>query len=68
MVAPAHDIDRVLLSKFPRYLYGTGFLGNGEKCDNEDECASGSHNCNPMSICTDTEGSFDCTCKQGNID
>jgi hypothetical protein len=33
-----------------------------------DECASGTHTCSPLAICTDTDESYLCACKQGYID
>ncbi|KAI8511658.1 complement activation, classical pathway [Branchiostoma belcheri] len=34
-------------------------------CTDNDECADGGHNCNPLATCTNTPGSFTCTCKPG---
>ena len=31
----------------------------------KDECALQEHNCGPNSICSNTEGSYDCSCKTG---
>ena len=31
-----------------------------------DECASGLHKCHLNADCEDTEGSYTCTCKEGN--
>ncbi|XP_078678345.1 uncharacterized protein LOC144914402, partial [Branchiostoma floridae x Branchiostoma belcheri] len=34
-------------------------------CTDKDECADGSNNCSPDAFCTNTPGSFTCTCKAG---
>ena len=33
----------------------------------EDECLNNSHNCSENATCTNTEGSFNCSCKPGYI-
>ena len=34
-------------------------------CSDINECTSQSHNCHPLSICTNTDGSFQCECVSG---
>lgn len=47
----------------------TGFQGSGTTCADEDECATGSHDCTvtPLSTCTNilAGGGFSCTCPAG---
>ena len=43
----------------------TGYEGDGFNCTNIDECSVGSHYCDEYAHCTDTEGSFFCTCYDG---
>ena len=31
----------------------------------DDECALGTDNCDANAACTDTDGSYDCTCNDG---
>lgn len=40
-----------------------GWEGDGESCQNTDECSGGSHDC--AQICTDTDGSYTCSCDDG---
>ncbi|CAH1793372.1 unnamed protein product, partial [Owenia fusiformis] len=42
-----------------------GFVGDGFKCDDIDECFENSHNCHIDADCQNTEGSYDCICKAG---
>ncbi|XP_076804301.1 uncharacterized protein LOC143448433 isoform X2 [Clavelina lepadiformis] len=43
-----------------------GFAGNGSQCLDVDECADGTHDCDPhVAICMNTIGSFTCKCVDG---
>ena len=43
-----------------------GFTGNGKNCSNIDECKEdGVQGCDENEDCTDTIGSFSCSCKMG---
>ena len=33
-----------------------------------DECEAGNHLCDPLALCTNTEGSYECTCLGGSFD
>ena len=39
--------------------------GDGDSCSDIDECAVRVNNCHPNADCTNTFGSFDCSCKSG---
>ena len=42
-----------------------GFEGNGETCDNINECEKHMHNCQENAHCVDTIGSYNCSCNVG---
>ena len=44
-----------------------GYRATAEACTQVDECAEGSHNCYAAELCTDTAGSFMCTCPAGML-
>ena len=44
-----------------------GYIGTGTECENINECTTGSNNCPAYSQCTDTVGSFECTCVEGRV-
>jgi len=45
---------------------GIGVWDNsGPTCEDADECADGSNDCDPNASCTNEIGSFTCTCKEG---
>ncbi|XP_023932855.1 adhesion G protein-coupled receptor E2-like [Lingula anatina] len=39
-----------------------GFTGDGQTCNDVDECSLGTDNCAENATCTDTVGSFSCSC------
>ena len=44
---------------------GSGYIGNGYVCSDEDECAVGKHNCVANAVCTNLDGGFACACAAG---
>lgn len=38
-----------------------------DNCPDVDECGLGLHDCHPQAVCTNTDGSFSCQCRQGYI-
>ncbi|CAF95845.1 unnamed protein product, partial [Tetraodon nigroviridis] len=42
-----------------------GYQGNGTHCEDENECASGAHGCDPNARCGNIIGSYFCQCHQG---
>ena len=43
-----------------------GFVGDGQSCADEDECADQTDNCDPLhGSCTNNVGSFECACASG---
>jgi len=48
--------------------YALTHIGDGyETCENIDECELEQDNCSPDAHCSDTDGSFDCTCPEGGL-
>ena len=45
----------------------TGFFGNGNICNDLDECSDGTNNCDASKICLNTRGSYECVCPKGEI-
>ena len=45
----------------------SGYSGDGYSCNLDDvnECANGTHNCDPYAICSNTQTGYDCKCRQG---
>ncbi|XP_041348349.1 uncharacterized protein LOC121367946 isoform X1 [Gigantopelta aegis] len=49
-----------------RCICKPGYEGNGiTDCNDVDECQDGSHDCDASTVCTNTDGSFTCTCPNG---
>ncbi|XP_078609800.1 uncharacterized protein LOC144881035 isoform X2 [Branchiostoma floridae x Branchiostoma japonicum] len=46
---------------------GFHLADNGYRCEDTDECSSGHHNCHASAQCTNTYGSFSCSCLEGYI-
>ena len=44
-----------------------GFSGDGETCNDLNECLDGTNNCSSNAECTNTVGSFECACSKGNL-
>ncbi|XP_076455942.1 uncharacterized protein LOC143290413 [Babylonia areolata] len=43
----------------------SGYRGNGSFCEDENECESGDYNCPGDSMCSNTDGSYECVCRDG---
>ncbi|EYF03334.1 RCC1 domain-containing protein [Chondromyces apiculatus] len=44
-----------------------GYSGDGQSCDDVDECFDQLDDCHPSAACTNTEGSFTCACPSGTV-
>ena len=47
------------------HLCDEGFMKNGSRCQDVNECALDIHQCSQFSNCVNTEGSYECQCKGG---
>lgn len=54
---PQNSCESVLALNFTRWAYA--------HCPDVDECGLGLHDCHKEAICTNTDGSFSCKCRQG---
>ena len=50
-------------------MFDEGFedQGDGHGCQDIDECATGTHACDSFGTCTNTAGSYDCSCNDGYL-
>ncbi len=44
-----------------------GFKGDGQTCDDIDECSEGMDDCAATATCANTEGGFTCACPDGTV-
>lgn len=45
----------------------SGYVEDGDACENVDECFEGTHTCHPSATCADTDGSYECNCPLGYV-
>ena len=53
------------LSRSDADARGSGYVGSGTVCEDEDECVTQTGVCDAGRTCVNTEGSFECLCKEG---
>ncbi|AKT37438.1 EGF domain-containing protein [Chondromyces crocatus] len=44
-----------------------GYLGDGQSCEDIDECFDRLDDCHPSATCSNTEGGFTCACPSGTV-